>query len=390
MSRERRDCAGVAVIGARDHAYMSRALELARRGLYTTDPNPRVGCVLVRDDEVVGEGWHEFAGGPHAEIHALRQAGNRAAGATAYVTLEPCRHHGRTPPCTDALIVAGVHRVVAAMPDPDPRTAGEGLAQLREAGIAIESGLLAAEAVALNPGFVSRHRSHRPFVRCKLGMTLDGRTATAAGESRWITSAAARRDVQRLRARSSAIMTGIGTVLADDPALTVRADELFAGSDAVGIDRSRLHRPLRVIVDSRLRLPVSARLLAQAGPIVIATAVSGERADLRDRDGVEICRFAANGRARVDLAALLAFLAERQVNELLLEAGPTLCGALLAAGFIDELVVYMAPKLLGDGARGLFMLPGLERLDQAIGLAVTDIRAVGDDWRITARLSMSG
>lgn len=378
------------MIEARDHAYMSRALELARRGLYTTDPNPRVGCVLVSDGEVVGEGWHEFAGGPHAEVHALRQAGRRAAGATAYVTMEPCRHHGRTPPCTDALIIAGVGRVVAAMPDPDPRTAGEGFVRLREAGIAIDSGLLEAEAVALNPGFVSRHRRHRPFVRCKLGMTLDGRTATATGESRWITAAAARRDVQRLRARSSAIMTGIGTVLQDDPALTVRADELFAGDDAAGIDRSRLHVPLRVIVDSRLRLPVSARLLAQAGPVMIATAGSGERTDLCGREGVEIRRFAANGNARVDLAALLAFLAERQVNELLLEAGPTLCGAMLAAGLIDELVIYMAPKLLGDGARGMFTLPGLERLDQAIGLEVTDIRSVGEDWRITARLPESG
>jgi diaminohydroxyphosphoribosylaminopyrimidine deaminase / 5-amino-6-(5-phosphoribosylamino)uracil reductase len=378
------------VSDARDRACMARALELARHGLYTTDPNPRVGCVLARDGEVVGEGWHEYAGGPHAEVQALRDAGGRAAGATAYVTLEPCRHHGRTPPCTDALIEAGIRRIIAAMPDPDPRTAGEGLAQLRAAGIAVESGLFAAEAEALNPGFVSRHRRGRPFVRCKLGMTLDGRVAAASGESRWITAAAARRDVQRLRARSSAIMTGIGTVLADDPALTVRAEELFAVDGNAGIDRSRLRRPLRVIVDSRLRLPASARMLAQPGPVVIATAAECERAGLPGREGVEIRCFAANGDGRVDLAALLAFLAGRHVNELLLEAGPTLSGAMVAAGLVDELVIYLAPKMLGDSARGLFTLPGLERLDQAIGVTVADVRAVGENWRITARLSKPG
>jgi diaminohydroxyphosphoribosylaminopyrimidine deaminase / 5-amino-6-(5-phosphoribosylamino)uracil reductase len=378
------------VSDARDRACMARALELARHGLYTTDPNPRVGCVLARDGEVVGEGWHEYAGGPHAEVQALRDAGGRAAGATAYVTLEPCRHHGRTPPCTDALIEAGIRRIIAAMPDPDPRTAGEGLAQLRAAGIAVESGLFAAEAEALNPGFVSRHRRGRPFVRCKLGMTLDGRVAAASGESRWITAAAARRDVQRLRARSSAIMTGIGTVLADDPALTVRAEELFAVDGNAGIDRSRLRRPLRVIVDSRLRLPASARMLAQPGLVVIATAAECERAGLPGREGVEIRCFAANGDGRVDLAALLAFLAGRHVNELLLEAGPTLSGAMVAAGLVDELVIYLAPKMLGDSARGLFTLPGLERLDQAIGVTVADVRAVGENWRITARLSKPG
>ncbi len=367
---------------AGDRAWMARALALAARGLYTTDPNPRVGCVLVRDGEVVGEGFHEVAGGPHAEAVALQAAGGRAAGATAYVTLEPCRHHGRTPPCTDALIAAGVRRVVAAMGDPDPRTAGAGFAQLRAAGIAVDTGLLIAEAEALNAGFVSRHRRGRPFVRCKLGMTLDGRTATASGESRWITSAAARRDVQRLRARSSAILTGIGTVLTDDPSLTVRVDELFAGGDAGGFDDARIRQPLRVVADSGLRIAASARVLSQAGPTLIATAVSGGRADL---DGVEVCRIDADARGRVDPAALLAFLAGRQVNELLLEAGPTLCGAFIAAGLVDELVLYLAPKLLGDTARGLFTLPGLERLDQAVGLKIIDVRAVGDDWRITAR-----
>ncbi len=372
-------------MNAADRSYMSRALALAVRGLYTTDPNPRVGCVLVRDGDVVGEGWHACAGEPHAEAHALQQAGERAAGATAYVTLEPCRHHGRTPPCSEALIEAGVRRVVAAMTDPDPRTAGAGFAQLRAAGIEVESGLLEAEAVALNPGFVSRHRRRRPYMRCKLGMTLDGRTATVSGESRWITSAAARRDVQRLRARSSAIVSGIGTVIADDPSLTVRTDELFAGDDAAGCELPRSRQPLRVIVDSRLGIPADARLFTQPGPLMIAAAVDRVRADLQGRVGVEICRLAANADGRVDLAALLSLLAEREVNEILLEAGPTLSGAMLAAGLVDELVIYMAPKLLGDAARGLFTLPGLERLDQAIGLSIDDIRAVGGDWRITAR-----
>ncbi len=370
-----------------DRAWMARALALAARGLYTTDPNPRVGCVLVRDGAIVGEGFHEYAGGPHAEAVALAAAGSRAAGATAYVTLEPCRHHGRTPPCSEALIAAGVQRVVAAMGDPDPRTAGAGFAQLRAAGIAVDDGVLEAEALALNPGFASRHRLGRPFVRCKLGMTLDGRTATASGESRWITSAAARRDVQRLRARSSAILTGIGTVLVDDPSLTVRIDELFDGNEAATCDPARIQSPLRVIADSGLRIPASARILSPGARALVATAVSAERADLASRAGVVVRRVAAGADGRIEPAALLGVLAEYQVNELLLEAGPTLCGAFLAAGLIDELVLYMAPKLLGDTARGLFTLPGLDRLDQAVGLQIVDIRAVGDDWRITARLT---
>lgn len=371
-----------------DQAHMARALELARRGLYTTDPNPRVGCVIVRDGEVIGEGWHEFAGGPHAEVHALRQAGARAAGATAYVTLEPCNHQGRTPPCSDALIAAGIARVVAAMTDPDPRTAGAGLERLRVAGLEVECGVLESAAIALNPGFVCRHRLGRPLVRCKLGMTLDGRTATASGESRWITSPEARHDVQRLRARSSAIMCGIGTVLADDPALTVRAGERSGPDDDALAAAAAIRQPMRVIVDSHGRTPADARLLKVSGRVLIASLNGSEAsADGRSASAIERLCLPADASGRVDLQALLHALAERHINELLLEAGPTLSGAMLSAGLVDELVIYMAPRLLGDRARGLFTLPWLDRLDQAVGIEISDMRAVGSDWRITARLT---
>ena len=355
-----------------DYRYMARALQLAERGLYTTDPNPRVGCVLVRDGGVVGEGWHERAGEPHAEAHALRAAGERARGATAYVTLEPCCHHGRTPPCSEALIAAGVTRVVVAMQDPNPRVAGNGLAQLQAAGIATASGLLAAEAGALNPGFAMRMRHGRPYVRCKLAMSLDGRTAMAGGESKWITGEHARADVQRLRARSSAIVTGIGTVLADDPALTARLPE--------GVTR----QPLRVVLDHALRTPPRARLLRAPG----ATLIVGTRQDTAPREallaaGAEIVLLHAP-QGRMALAEVLEVLAAREINEVLLECGATLAGAFLHSGLIDELVIYMAPALMGDGARGLFHLPGLERMDQKLALDVRDIRKVGVDWRITA------
>ncbi|MDX9740497.1 MAG: bifunctional diaminohydroxyphosphoribosylaminopyrimidine deaminase/5-amino-6-(5-phosphoribosylamino)uracil reductase RibD [Gammaproteobacteria bacterium] len=357
-----------------DREHMARAIALAARGLHTTDPNPRVGCVLVRDGRIVGEGWHERAGGPHAEQMALQAAGSQARGATAYVSLEPCRHWGRTAPCAEALIGAGVARVVAAMQDPDPRTAGGGLAALRAAGIEVSCGLLEKEAAALNPGFIMRHRRGRPWVRCKLGVTLDGRTATASGESRWITGEAARHDVHLLRARSSAIMTGIGTVLADNPSLTVRIGD-------APVERP----PLRVIADSSLRLPAAARVLDGPGDTLIAGAIAApQRGDLDARAGVEVIRL---GTGRVDLAALLSLLAERHINEVLLEAGPALCGAMVEAKLVDELVLYVAPKLLGDDARGMFALPGVDRLDRAIALVIDDVRAVGEDWRIVARLS---
>lgn len=356
---------------------MARALQLAERGLYTTDPNPRVGCVLVRDGAVVGEGWHERAGGPHAEINALRQAGSQAAGATAYVTLEPCSHHGRTPPCSGALINAGVARVVAAMQDPNPRVAGSGLQALQQAGIETTSGVLAAAAEALNPGFVKRMRTGLPWVRCKLAMSLDGRTAMASGESQWITGAAARRDVHRLRARASAILTGIDTVLADDPALTVRLEEPAATPVP----------PLRVVLDSRLRMPADAQLLGLPGATLLLTGVTQPEQHARlARPGVTLATLPLDDN-RLDLAAVLTHLGGLELNEVHVEAGATLCGALLQAGLIDELVIYMAPHLMGAAGRGLVALPGLERMAQRINLKVTDIRAVGDDWRITAYYS---
>lgn len=368
-----------------DREMMALALRLARRGWYTTRPNPRVGCVIARDGEVVGAGWHERAGGPHAEAAALAQAGASARGAVAYVTLEPCCHHGRTPPCTEALIAAGVRRVVAAMTDPNPRVAGAGIRRLCGAGVEVEGGLMGAEAEALNPGFIMRHRSGRPYVRAKLALTLDGRTAAADGCSQWITGAAARRDVQRLRAQSCAIVTGIGTVLADDPRLTLRPDELDLGELARHVDPASIPRPLRIVVDSHGRMPAGARLLAVPGPVLIATAdAPGPRGAESSGDSIEYDRFPGPG-GRVDLRALLAGLAQRQVNEVLLEAGATLSGAMLQAGLIDEMVLYIAPKLLGDRGRALFDLQDALTLAQAVPLVITDARAVGDDWRITAR-----
>jgi diaminohydroxyphosphoribosylaminopyrimidine deaminase/5-amino-6-(5-phosphoribosylamino)uracil reductase len=358
-----------------DQLYMARALRLAERGLFTTDPNPRVGCVLVREGNIVGQGWHARAGEPHAEVHALRQAGSLAAGATAYVTLEPCCHQGRTPPCTEALIAAGVTRVVAAMQDPNPQVAGKGLSQLQQAGIDTRSGVLAAESAQLNAGFVMRMQTGRPRVRCKLAMSADGRTAMASGASQWISGAAARRDVHRLRARSSAIMTGVDTVLADDPSLTARP--------AAG-DASR--QPLRVILDSHLRTPPEARLLQLPGKTLVITGVTEpEKAARLARGNVEVVSLALIDR-RLDLPAVLQYLGSLEMNEVHLEAGATLCGALLQAGLIDELVIYMAPHLMGDSARGLFALPGLDTMDQRMQLSISDIRAIGDDWRISATI----
>jgi diaminohydroxyphosphoribosylaminopyrimidine deaminase/5-amino-6-(5-phosphoribosylamino)uracil reductase len=356
-----------------DAGYMARALQLAERGLYTTDPNPRVGCVIVNQGRVVGEGWHERAGEAHAEINALKAAGNQARGATAYVTLEPCCHHGRTPPCTDALIRAGVARVVAAMPDPNPRVAGEGFAALRQAGIQAEAGLMQSLAEALNPGFTSRMRRGRPYVRAKLAVSLDGRTALSGGESKWITGEAARADVQRLRARSSAILTGIGTVLADDPSLTVRS-----------LDIGR--QPLRVVVDNNLSMKPGAKMFGLAGATLIATAQNdADYADTLVRAGAEII-YLPGQHGSVDLTALMEHLAAREVNELMIEAGATLCGALLTAQLIDELVIYYAPHILGSNARGMFNIPGLEDMQRRIALDVCDTRAVGNDWRVTARV----
>ena len=366
---------------AADRSWMSRALMLAERGLYTTEPNPRVGCVLVADGEVVGEGWHVRAGEGHAEVNALAQAGERARGATAYVTLEPCSHFGKTPPCADALIKAGVSRMVAAMQDPNPQVAGNGLQRLREAGIAVECGLLEEQARALNPGFVKRMQQGLPWVRVKLAMSLDGRTAMASGESKWITGPAARADVQRLRARSGAVVSGADSVLLDDSALTVRASELGLPSDEAAAAAER--QPLRVLVDSLRRVPLEQRFFREAGPSLVISTSAEQAADDYLAAGSELLAVpGADG--KVDLQAVLQILAERGCNEVLVEAGAGLSGAFWRAGLVDELIVYMAPRLLGSQARPLMQLP-FESMSEAMDVAVTDMRAIGQDWRITAR-----
>lgn len=351
---------------------MRRALELAERGLETTDPNPRVGCVIARGETIVGEGWHERAGEAHAEVVALRAAGAQAAGATAYVTLEPCCHHGRTPPCTDALIASRVARVVFALRDPNPHVNGGGADRLAAAGIEVAHGLLEAEAQAQNPGFVKRMRTGRPWVRLKTAASLDGRTALASGASRWITGEAARADVHAWRARSSAVLTGIGTLLADDPRLDVRRTH--------PVQRA----PARVIIDSRLRSPPTARLFDAPGAVIVmhaadAVAAPGAAGALAAR-GARI--EAIHGAPRVDLAAALHRLGELAMNEVLVEAGPTLAGALLEAGLVDEWLHYLSPMLLGPAARPLAAWPALERLDAAPRFAITGIEALGNDLRL--------
>ena len=356
---------------------MARALALARGGLYTADPNPRVGCVIAHGPDVVGEGWHVRAGRPHAEINALRDAGLRARGATAYVSLEPCSHTGRTGPCADALIEAGITRVVVAMVDPNPAVSGRGLARLRDAGIATRSGVREAEARALNPGYLMRMREGRPWLRVKMAMSLDGRTALATGESRWITGREARHDVHRLRARSSAMLTGIGTLLADDPALTPRLHDF---GEAAEVDT-----PLKVVLDSTLRTPPGARLLAPPGPCLIAYRdAPRSRATALERAGATLLRL-PDPRRGIDLRRLLAVLGERGINEVTAECGPTLAGALVATRAVDELVIYVAPVLLGDSARALFALPPIARMDERVALEIASVEQVGRDWRVSAK-----
>lgn len=369
---------------AADHQYMARALQLARRGLYTTDPNPRVGCVLVRDGAVVGEGVHVRAGTPHAERHALAQAGERARDATAYVTLEPCSHTGRTGPCADALIDAGVTRVVAAMQDPNPLVAGQGLQRLADAGIATAAGLLEAEARDLNPGFVSRMTRQRPYIRIKIAASVDGRTAMANGESQWITGPAAREDVQRLRARSSAVITGVGTVLADRPSYTVRTGQWRLAEyrqHAGGDDWVR--QPLRVILDRTLRTPPDVPVVSALGHCLL---VAGEehpgRQNALESAGAEVMHLPASG-SGIDLQQLLIELNRRECNEVLVECGATLAGAFVREGLFDEILVYMAPALLGSSARPLLGLPQLASMSEKVALKWQDVRHVGDDLRLT-------
>ena len=355
---------------AADHAAMARALRLAERGAYTTRPNPMVGCVLVRDGEVVGEGWHQRAGEPHAEVFALRAAGERARGATAYVTLEPCAHTGRTGPCADALIAAGVTRVVAAMRDPFREVDGVGFERLRAAGIEVSSGLMETQARWLNRGFLSRVERGRPWLRVKLGSSLDGRTAMASGESKWITGAAARLDVQRWRARSGAILTGSRTVLADDPALTVRLE-----------DDTPFVPPLRVVLDTGLATVGRGRVRDAAAPTLYFHAP-----DVKPPRGLQVERAVAPVSAGLfDLRDILRQLAARQINEVQVEAGATLSGAFLADGLVDELLLYVAPVLLGERARPLFSGLGIDAMAQRIGLELADARMVGQDQRLLFR-----
>lgn len=352
-----------------DHTFMQRALRLAQKGLYSTDPNPRVGCVLVKDGNIVGEAWHKKAGEAHAEVLALRQAGNDAKAATAYVTLEPCSHTGKTPPCAEALVQAEVSRVVVAMQDPNPLVAGQGLRRLQDIGIEVKSGLMEAQARALNPGFIKRMEIGLPYVRVKMAMSLDGRTAMASGESQWITGEAARQDVQLLRARSSAILTGIGTVLSDDPSMNVRLS-----AQELNVDEVR--QPLRVVLDSGSRFPAKAKIAEVDGDVLIMTTSKNDvdnAVQLPEKDG------------HVDLNAALKYLAEKEINEVHVEAGAILSGAFLQQQLVDEIVVYMAPHIMGDEARGLFALPGLSKMQDRISLDIQDVRMLGKDLRITAK-----
>ncbi len=349
---------------------MVRALQLAERGRYSSFPNPRVGCVIVRDGRVVGEGWHERAGEPHAEVLALRAAGDQARGADVFVTLEPCSHHGRTPPCADALVGAGVRKVWAAMRDPNPRVAGHGIERLKAAGIEVEVGLLDGPAHDLNHGFVSRMERGRPFVTLKLAASLDARTAMASGDSQWITGIAARADVHRLRAEAGAVLSGAGTVLEDDPRMTVR----------YGVDVKR--QPDRIVLDSKARVGSAAKMWAPDG--ARRFRISGADAPGAEVDGVERIAVPLTQDGRIELSSALRELAKHEVNHLLVECGPGLAGAFLQEELVDELITYIAPTLLGDAALGLARMPGMERLDQRLRLRFVDARPVGDDLRITA------
>lgn len=356
-----------------DSIYMAKALALAKKACYTTDPNPRVGCVLVKDNKVIAEGWHVKAGLAHAEVNALKQT-EQAKGATAYVTLEPCSHTGRTGPCCDALITAGIKRVVVAMQDPNPLVAGNGIKKLQAAGVNVECGVLQQDAEELNAGFIKRMRTGLPFVRSKMAMSLDGRTAMASGESKWITSAEARADVQKLRAESSVVLTGINTVLADDPSLNVRLDE-----DVL--------QPVRVILDSELRMPLQSKMQGLPGESWILTCSldQGKKVALESL-GFKVFQL-ENEQGRLNLAAVMAFLGRKQVNNVLVEAGAVLNGALLDAELVDQWIVYMAPCILGDQGRGLFNLPRLQNMADKKHLKVQSFRQVGPDLKLTFRMN---
>jgi diaminohydroxyphosphoribosylaminopyrimidine deaminase/5-amino-6-(5-phosphoribosylamino)uracil reductase len=361
---------------ANDHLLMTRSLQLAEQGLYSTQPNPRVGCVIVKDGKIVGQGAHLKAGEPHAEVFALRQAKDNAKGATLYVTLEPCSHTGRTPPCSQAIIDAGISKVIAAMQDPNPQVAGSGLAHLQAHNIETATGLMQAQAEALNPGFISRMTKNLPFVRSKIAASLDGKTALNNGQSQWITSEAARADVQHWRARSCAILTGAGTVLADDPNMTVRS---MPGSRMdIGL------QPMRIIVDSTLKTPPNAKIL-QGGNVLIAFANDAQnKSEQLLKAGAELLCI-PNAEGKVCLKTLLSHLASREINEVLVEGGEGLNGALLAQNLIDELVIYYAPKLMGGAAKSMFAMPAFTNMQQAIALEIIELRQIGTDIRLRAK-----
>lgn len=354
---------------ADDYSFMSRAIQLARKGLYTTHPNPRVGCILVKDGRIIAEGWHVKTGEPHAEVNALNNTKSDPRGASCYLTLEPCSHTGRTPPCTDALLKAGIAKLIVAMEDPNPSVSGRGLEKIRQTGIPVVIGLLQSQARELNPGFIKRMSKNRPYVRCKLAMSLDGRTAMVNGESKWITSEAARLDVQRLRAQSSVVMTGVNTVLTDDPGLNVR-----------NVDTSG-RQPLRVIIDPQLRFPREAKMLSLAGRNILFTGVDDPILAMQLQDaGAEVVTL--NQQRQKFLDAVLTYLAEKEeVNEILLECGPRLAGSMLLAGLIDELILYQAAILMGDNAMGLFHLPEIRSMADKVELEVLDSRYIGKDVR---------
>ena len=367
-----------------DNQMMSRAIQLARKGFYTTRPNPSVGCVIVKDNQIVGEGYHQKAGEPHAEVHALRMAGELARGATAYVTLEPCSHYGRTPPCALALINIGVKRVVVAVEDPNPQVGGRGIQMLRDAGIEVDVGLHRDEAYALNLGFMKRMESGLPWVTVKLAASLDGKTALSNGVSKWITGPEARRDVQRLRLRACALVTGIDTVLADDPSLNVRYSEL--GSLCSQLSEAQILQPLRVILDSRCRMPITAALLAIESPMLLVSTVPYSPAFVAQLPAHVTCLQLPAIDGRISLPTLLSYLG-KNCNQVLIEAGATLAGAFIGAGLADELVLYQAMKILGAQGRNLLELPDYQMMADIPTLKLVDERKVGADTRFTLKLT---
>lgn len=364
-----------------DSACMAQAIHLARQGWYSARPNPRVGCVIVKNGEIVGRGFHRKAGEPHAEVNALRSAGEQARGATAYVTLEPCSHHGRTPPCANTLAEAGVSRVVIGMTDPNPAVSGSGIKFLCNSGITVTQDILKTEAEKLNPGFIKRMSTGLPYVRIKMAMSLDGRTAMASGQSQWITGPQARAEVHRMRAASGAVLTGIGTVARDNPSLTFRVTEHQSLRAEIPADTVQ---PLRVVCDPRACMSTQSTMLSLRGRILVITAQANDNSRALVRAGAEILRIDADTNGRLPLKTVMDELAKRDINEVMVESGAGIAGDLLEAGLADEIVIFMAPHIMGDNARGLFHLPALKGMSERKRLRIADIRAIGADWKITA------